>query len=116
MIGVGGDPVEAGLVESLAHPGGNVTGFTNFSWGIAGKRLELLKEAVPKISRVAFLSTPAADQSVLLVVKEVHSAARALGLKAQSLDIISTDRFESVFARLRKGPPAWAPRKVAAPY
>jgi len=105
MIGVGGDPVEAGLVESLAHPGGNVTGFTNLSWGIAGKRLELLKEAVPKISRVAFLSTPAADQSVLLVVKEVKTAARALGLNAQSWDINSTDSFESVFAALRKDRP-----------
>jgi len=105
MIGVGADPVEAGLVESLAHPGGNVTGFTNLSWGIAGKRLELLKEAVPKISRVAFLSTPAADQSVLLVVKEVQTAARALGLNAQSWDINSTDSFESVFAALRKDRP-----------
>ena len=105
MIGVGADPVEAGLVESLAHPGGNVTGFTNLSWGIAGKRLELLKEAAPKISRVAFLSTPAADQSVLLIVKEVQTAARALGLNAQSWDINSTDSFESVFAALKKDRP-----------
>ena len=60
---------------------------------------------MPKISRVAFLATAAADQSVLLVVKEVQTAARALGLNAQSWDINSTDSFETVFAALRKDRP-----------
>jgi putative tryptophan/tyrosine transport system substrate-binding protein len=50
MVGGGADPVEAGVVESLARPGGNVTGLTNLSRGLSGKRLELLKEAVPKIA------------------------------------------------------------------
>ncbi len=55
MTGGGTDPVEAGLIESLAHPGGNVTGLTNLSRELGGKRLELLKEAVPKVARVAVL-------------------------------------------------------------
>ena len=56
MVGVGADPVEAGLVESLARPGGNVTGLTLLSRELGGKRLELLKEAVPKLARVGFLT------------------------------------------------------------
>ncbi len=59
MVGSPDDPVEAGLVESLAHPGGNVTGLTNLTRELGGKRLELLKEAVPKLARVAVLFDPA---------------------------------------------------------
>ena len=70
MVGSGTDPVEAGLVESLARPGGNVTGLTNLSRGLGGKRLELLKEAVPKLARVAVFYDPANPQSVV-EVKEV---------------------------------------------
>src|SRR5262245_52889973 len=58
MVGAGRDPVEAGIVESLARPGGNVTGITNLVTELGGKRLELLKEAVPKIARVAVLYDP----------------------------------------------------------
>ena len=64
MTGGGSDPVEAGLVESLARPGGNVTGLTNLSVELGGKRLELLKEAVPKIARVAILYDPTNPASV----------------------------------------------------
>ena len=63
MLGLSADPVEAGLVESLAHPGGNVTGLTLLSRELAGKRLELLKEAVPKVDRVAVLYEPANSPS-----------------------------------------------------
>jgi putative ABC transport system substrate-binding protein len=59
MVGGGVDPVKAGLIESLARPGGNVTGLTNLSVELGGKRLELLKEAIPKIARVAVLYDPA---------------------------------------------------------
>src|SRR4029450_372813 len=59
MVGLGADPVEASLIESLPRPGGNVTGITNLSRELGGKRLELLKEAVPKLARVAILYDPA---------------------------------------------------------
>jgi putative tryptophan/tyrosine transport system substrate-binding protein len=70
MVGGGADPVEAGLVESLARPGGNVTGLTNLSSELGGKRLELLREAVPKVARVAVLDNPTNPPGVL-EVKEV---------------------------------------------
>jgi putative ABC transport system substrate-binding protein len=65
MLGGGTDPVRAGLVESLARPGGNVTGITNLGREIGGKRLELFKEAVPKVARVAVLYNPASPGNVL---------------------------------------------------
>ena len=80
MMGAGIDPVEAGFVESLARPGGNVTGITNLSRELGGKRLELLKEAVPKLARVAVLYDPATPASVLEVKEVLPVAARALGL------------------------------------
>jgi putative tryptophan/tyrosine transport system substrate-binding protein len=80
MAGVGIDPVGAGLIESLARPGGNVTGVSIISRELGGKRLELLKEAVPKIARVAVLYD-AASPGIVPDVKEVLPvAARALGL------------------------------------
>jgi putative tryptophan/tyrosine transport system substrate-binding protein len=75
MVGTGTDPVEAGLVESLARPGGNVTGITNLSRELGGKRLELLKEAVAKVARVAVLYEPANPGS-LREVKEVLQLGR----------------------------------------
>src|SRR5262249_45389425 len=59
MMGAGADPVEAGIIDSLARPGGNVTGLTSLTGELGGKRLELLKEAVPKLARVAVLHDPA---------------------------------------------------------
>ena len=94
----GSDPVEAGLVESLARPGGNVTGLTNLSRELGGKRLELLKEAVPKVTRVAVLYDPA-NTSQLAEVKEVLPVtARALKLTIQPWEIPDADGFERAFA------------------
>jgi putative ABC transport system substrate-binding protein len=105
MAGPPADPVEQGLVESLARPGGNVTGFTSLSRDLAGKRLELFKEAVPKVARVAVLHE-AANQPSLIEVKEVLPvAARALGLTIQPWEVRAADDFEKVFAALNKQRP-----------
>jgi putative ABC transport system substrate-binding protein len=105
MLGQGSDPVEAGLVDSLARPGGNVTGLTLLSRELGGKRLELLKEAVPKVARVAVLYDPAAPNSVIEVKEVLPVAARALRLTLQPWEIRSADGFERVFAALNKERP-----------
>ena len=102
MVGQGSDPVEAGFVESLARPGGNVTGVTNLSRGLGGKRLELLKEAVPKVARVAVLYNPAVSTVVIEVKEVLPVAARALGLTIQPWEVRDADGFEKVFAALNK--------------
>jgi putative ABC transport system substrate-binding protein len=105
MVGAGADPVGAGLVESLARPGGNVTGITNLSGQLSGKRLELLKEAVPKLVRVAVLYDPATPDSVVEVTEVLPVAARALGLTIQPWEVRGTDGFEKVVAALNKERP-----------
>jgi putative ABC transport system substrate-binding protein len=105
MAGLGVDPVEAGLVESLARPGGNVTGLSSLSRELAGKRLELLKEAVPKLVRVAALYDPALRTSLLEVKEVLPAAARALGLTVRSWEVRDGDGFEKVFAALNKQRP-----------
>jgi len=105
MAGQGSDPVRAGLVESLARPGGNVTGLTALNTELAGKRLELLKEAVPKLSRVAVLYEPAVPVSVQAVKEVLPVAARALKLTIQPWEIRAVDDFEKVFAALNKQRP-----------
>jgi putative tryptophan/tyrosine transport system substrate-binding protein len=104
MMREGIDPVEAGIVETLARPGGNVTGLTNLSTELGGNRLELLREAVPKVARVGVLSDPAIPGGVR-EVKEVLVAARALGLTTQSWEVRAPDDFEKVFAALKKERP-----------
>jgi len=103
IAGGGADPVEAGVVESLARPGGNVTGITNLTRELSGKRLELLKEAVPKVARVAILYDPARPSAIEL--KEVQRAARALGLTIQPWEVRAADDFEGVFAAQSKERP-----------
>jgi putative ABC transport system substrate-binding protein len=105
MVGVGADPIEFGLIESLARPGGNVTGVTTLSTELGGKRLELLKEAVPKLARVAVLYEPANPASVREVKELLPVAARALGLTIQPWEVRSADGFEKVFAALNKQRP-----------
>jgi ABC-type uncharacterized transport system substrate-binding protein len=92
----GGDPVAAGLVDSLARPGGNITGFTSIGAVLAGKRLELLKETVPNLSRVAVLWDPQ-DPSAAQQWKESQLPARELGLQLHSMEIRGTNDFESAF-------------------
>ena len=105
MMGTGADPVEAGLVESLARPGGNVTGITILTRELGGKRLELLKEAVPKVARVAVLYDPAAPGSVREVKEVLPAAARALGLTIQPWEVRAADDFDRVFAAMGKQRP-----------
>jgi putative ABC transport system substrate-binding protein len=105
MTGGGLDPVEAGLVESLARPGGNVTGITNLTGELGGKRLELLKEAVPKVVRVAVLYDPTGPSNVREVKEVLPVAARALGLTIRSWGVRDANGFEQVFAALSKERP-----------
>jgi putative ABC transport system substrate-binding protein len=105
MSGQGIDPVEAGLVESLAHPGGNVTGLTNLTGELGGKRLELLKEAVPKLARVALLYDPAALGSARQLKEDLPVSARALGLTIRLWEVRAADGFERIFAALSKERP-----------
>jgi putative tryptophan/tyrosine transport system substrate-binding protein len=105
MVGQGVDAVEAGLVESLARPGGNVTGITDLTTELGGKRLELLKEAVPKLARVAALYHLVASPNVLEVKQVLPAAAGALGLTVRSWGVRNADGFEQVFAALNKQRP-----------
>jgi len=96
-----GDPVASGLVASLAHPGGNATGLTTITPDLAAKRLQLLKEAVPKISRVAVLwnsALPAAE----VALNEMQAAAVALGVELQSVKVQGPSEFENAFAAITK--------------
>ncbi|HSK30204.1 MAG TPA: ABC transporter substrate-binding protein [Candidatus Limnocylindria bacterium] len=101
----GADPVEAGLIESLARPGGNVTGLTILNRELGGKRLELLKEAVPKLAHVAVLYDPTGQAGVLQVKEVLPVAARALKLTLRSWEVRDADGFDKVFAALSKQRP-----------
>jgi putative tryptophan/tyrosine transport system substrate-binding protein len=105
MIGQGIDPVMAGFVESLARPGGNITGITNLSPELGGKRLELLKEAVPKVARVVVLYDPAAPAGAHSAKEDLPVAARALRLTIQPLEVRTADDFDRVFAGMGKQRP-----------
>jgi putative ABC transport system substrate-binding protein len=105
ILGSAPDPVAAGYVDSLARPGGNVTGLTDFTRELGGKRLELLKEAVPKLARVAVLYNPANAPGVLEVKEVLPAVARALKLTIQHWEVRSAGGFEKVFAALNKERP-----------
>jgi putative ABC transport system substrate-binding protein len=95
------DPVASGLVASLARPGGSVTGMATMSPEIIGKRLQLLKEAIPTVARVAILYNPAFSGS-LFNLKAAQGAAPALGLTVQPLEVRSADEFSRAFAALTR--------------
>ena len=96
-----GDPIASGLVDSLARPGGNITGLSQIAPELAGKRLELLKEVVPKLSRVAVLWRPEGVSSPL-AWEESQAPARALGLQLHSTEARSTNDFDKGFEEAAK--------------
>src|SRR5262245_962774 len=98
------DPVETGLVASLARPGGNITGLSSLAPELSGKRLELLKEVVAGLTRVAVLWNPA-NPANASVWKETQAAARALGLQLQSHEVRGPQDLEGAFARMAKARP-----------
>jgi putative ABC transport system substrate-binding protein len=102
IVALMGDLVEMGLVASLARPGGNLTGVSGQTAGLGGKLLELLKEAVPQVSRVAVLWN-AANPNKVLVWQETQRAAQALGVTLQSMEVRTPDDFERAFAVLTRG-------------
>ena len=87
-----GDPVAAGLVDSLARPGGNITGFTRIGTVLVGKRLELLQETIPKLSRVAVMWNPQ-DLGSSQEWKESELPARELGLQLHSMEVSGADKY-----------------------
>jgi len=101
VFGAHPDPVGSGLVSSLARPGGNITGLSRMRPDLDGKRLELLKEAFPKVARVAFL-WQSSTSTGNLPVADMEAAAKALRLKILSLEVRSLDDFDSAFARAKK--------------
>ena len=104
MVGTG-DPLTTGLVASLAQPGGNVTGSTQLGAGLAGKRLEILKETVPNLSRVAFLWNPAnLDQKSH--VHEVQMAARSLKVAVRSVEVRNREELEQAFGAIMSERPS----------
>jgi putative ABC transport system substrate-binding protein len=100
-----GDPVGSGLVVSLAHPGGNVTGLSNFTSELSGKRLELLKETFPKVSRVAVLwenrINPSGKNQDEIQLGEMKAAAGALRVTLQLLELRGLDDFEPAFSAIK---------------
>jgi putative tryptophan/tyrosine transport system substrate-binding protein len=105
LMGQGSHPVEAGHVKSLARPGGNVTGITSLTTELGGKRLELLKEAVPRLARVAVLYDPGATGFAREVKEELPVAARALRLTVQPWEIRDLSDLERVLTLLSKERP-----------
>jgi putative ABC transport system substrate-binding protein len=95
------DPVATGLVASLARPGGNITGLSSMAPELTGKQLEMLKEVVPKASRVAVLSNPA-NPGTVPQLRAAEVAARTLGVRLQALEVRSPSEFDNAFAAMTK--------------
>jgi len=99
-----GDPIGTGLIESLAHPGGNITGLSGMAVDLEGKRIELLREVIPKLSHVAVFWNPTSPLQVNSE-KEVQAAARAFKMKVLSLGVQSPAQFDNAFATIRRERP-----------
>jgi putative tryptophan/tyrosine transport system substrate-binding protein len=102
VMGLEIDPVGSGFVASLARPGGNITGLSNLAPEISGKRLDLLKEILPKLSRVVVLGT-STQPGTAQQLRETELAAGALGVQIQYLDVLSPSDIETVFRAASKG-------------
>jgi ABC-type uncharacterized transport system substrate-binding protein len=100
VFAVAADPVAVGLVASLAQPGGNITGLASISGEIVGKQLELLKEVVPKISRVAVLQNPS-NQTQAHTLRQAEGAARALGVQLHIVQARTPPQIDAAFAAMR---------------
>ena len=100
VIGAAGDPVRTGIVASLAKPGGNVTGVSSLALELEGKRLELVKEVIPKVSRVGVFWNPESAYSTL-AFKEVEAAARALGVRLHAVRLTEPSDLDRAFATLK---------------
>jgi putative ABC transport system substrate-binding protein len=105
MVGGGLDPVEAGLIDSLARPGGNLTGFIDLSGYLGGKRLDLLKEAVTKVARVAVLYQANNARNTFEFKEVLPVSARALKLTMLRREVRDANDFEQVFAAINKERP-----------
>jgi putative ABC transport system substrate-binding protein len=101
IIAIAADPVSAGLVANLARPGGNVTGMADLGTDLSGKRLEILKEVVPGLSRVAILWNPA-NPAHRPALEESEIAARALGVQLQPVEVQAPHEFTRAFAAMSR--------------
>src|SRR5262249_14810544 len=101
MAGLTTDPVQLGLVANLARPGGNVTGLTNVAGELGGKFLELLREIVPKLNRVAILRASSGTGDDVFI-KETEVPARALGVQLVTVRVQGEDDFEGAFRSMTK--------------
>jgi putative ABC transport system substrate-binding protein len=103
VFGLSGDPVEAGHVATVARPGGNMTGVTLLALELVGKRLELLKEAVPRVSRVTVLANPE-HPGEKRELEETRTAARSLGLTLQYVEVKTSTDFDKAFDAISREP------------
>jgi putative tryptophan/tyrosine transport system substrate-binding protein len=105
VFSVGGDPVQLGLVPSLARPGGNATGINFFTQAVVAKRLQLLHELVPKAVRIVVLVNPANATSAESLIRSVQEAAPTMGLRTRILNATSTSEIDAAFATLERERP-----------
>jgi putative ABC transport system substrate-binding protein len=101
VMAAAADAVRSGLVASLAHPGGNVTGLTTIQPELAGKRIELLRNIIPNLFRVAFLAR-SGETAERLQITEVEHAARMFGVQIQVLTLNSADEFDAAFSAMKR--------------
>jgi len=104
VMAAAGDPIGTGLIESLAHPGGNITGLSGMVMDLEAKRLELLREVIPALSHVAVFWNPVSPLQVNSE-REVHAAAGALKMKVLSLGVQAAEQFDNAFVTIRKERP-----------